>query len=208
MSDRGFREPRRRGFDRDFGDRRPRGYNTTPAFARAGRQRPASGPPAQATLKWFSPEKGFGFVALGDGSGDAFLHAAVVEQSGRDGSALKPGATLQVTIGHGQRGTQVIELLEVDDSTIEPAAPRRGVPPAFRHATPGATNRMTGTVKWYSPERGFGFVTVDGGRQEVFVHATALQRSRIAALAEGQRVSLEVAEGRKGLEAVTIGSPE
>jgi cold shock protein len=50
----------------------------------------------------------------------------------------------------------------------------------------------------------FGFVGVEGGRSEVFVHAAALQRSGIVSLAEGQRVAMEVAEGRKGLEAVAV----
>jgi cold shock CspA family protein len=45
---------------------------------------------------------------------------------------------------------------------------------------------------------------LDGGRAEVFVHAAALQRSGIAKLAEGQRVAMEVTEGRKGLEAVAV----
>ena len=63
---------------------------------------------------------------------------------------------------------------------------------------------MTGTVKWYNSEKRFGFVAVEGGRSEVFVHAAALQRSGIARLTEGQSVAMEVTEGRKGLEAVTV----
>ena len=56
---------------------------------------------------------------------------------------------------------------------------------------------MTGTVKWYSPEKRFGFVAVEGGRSEVFVHAAALQRSGIARLTEGQRIAMEVTEGER-----------
>jgi cold shock protein len=208
MSDRRFwEEPRRRGFDHDFVPHRPRGH-TAPAFTSATRRQPVSGPPVSATVKWFSPDKGFGFVVLGDGSGDAFLHASVVEQSGRDSSLLKPGAALQVRVGHGQKGPQVSEILELDASAVATATPRPGTPPASRRAAPDRTGCMTGTVKWYNPERGFGFVAVDSGQKEVFVHATALQRSRIATLSEGQRVTLEVAEGRKGLEALTIASAD
>jgi len=203
MSERSFREPRQRGFNHDFGPHRTRGH-AVPASESARRPQPVSGPPVRATVKWFNLEKGFGFVVLGDGSGDAFLHASVVEQSGRDGSVLKPGATLQVAVGHGQKGLQVTEILEVDESTVEPALPRPGTRLAAPRAAPDRSSRMTGTVKWYSPERGFGFIAVDSGRREVFIHATTLQRSRIATLSEGQRVTLEAVEGRKGLEAVTI----
>jgi cold shock CspA family protein len=69
---------------------------------------------------------------------------------------------------------------------------------------PRAPYRMTGTVQWYNAEKRFGFVAVEGGRKEVFVHAATLQRSGIASLSEGQRVAMEVAEGRKGLEALAV----
>jgi cold shock protein len=206
MNDTGFRGPRRRGFDHDFPPHRARGHK--PAFASAGHRQPVSGPATRATVKWFSPEKGFGFVVLGNGSGEAFLHASVVEQSGRDGVVLKPGVRLQVTVGHGQKSLQVTQIIDLNESTAARATPRRGAPLALRRAASDRTRRMTGTVKWYSPERGFGFVAVDSGGREVFVHATALQRSRIAMLSEGERVTLEVAEGRKGLEAVTIASAD
>ena len=52
------------------------------------------GPPASGIVKWFSPEKGFGFVELSDGSGDAFLHGTVLAQSGA--AAVQPGAIVFV----------------------------------------------------------------------------------------------------------------
>jgi CspA family cold shock protein len=61
-----------------------------------------------------------------------------------------------------------------------------------------------GTVKWYNAMKGFGFIVRDSGGRDVFVHASALERAGIAALNEGQRVFLGVAEGRKGLEAASI----
>jgi cold shock protein len=52
--------------------------------------------------------------------------------------------------------------------------------------------------------RGFGFIVLEGGGKEVFVHASALRRAGIAELREGQRVFVGVAEGRKGPEAASI----
>jgi CspA family cold shock protein len=61
-----------------------------------------------------------------------------------------------------------------------------------------------GQVKWYNHDKGFGFIAAEGGGRDIFVHASALQRSGLTALSEGQRVSLQVAERPKGLEAVNI----
>ena len=156
-------------------------------------------------MKWFSPEKGFGFVVLDGGRDDAFLHASVSEQSGHDGATLQPGVALGVTVRQGQKGPQVGEVLEIDESTADPPPTAAlGKPSSPGRAYGGKATSMTGTVKWYSTEKRFGFIAVEDGRSEVFVHAAALQRSGIATLAEGQRVAIEVAAGRKGLEAVAV----
>ena len=63
----------------------------TPRFNRPRFDEP-SGPVVSAVVKWFKPEKGFGFVELSDGSGDAFLHATVLGRGGV--TAVQPGDTL------------------------------------------------------------------------------------------------------------------
>jgi CspA family cold shock protein len=59
-------------------------------------------------------------------------------------------------------------------------------------------------VKWYNFDKGFGFIGPDQGGKDVFVHASALERSGIMGLAEGQRVAIDVADGQKGPEAVRV----
>ena len=108
-------------------------------------------------------------------------------------------------MGQGKKGPQVSEILEADESTAAvPPRPKLARRPADGRATDGQANRMTGTVKWYNAEKRFGFVAVEGGGKKIFVHAATLQRSGIASLSEGQRVAMEVAEGRKGLEALAV----
>ena len=63
---------------------------------------------------------------------------------------------------------------------------------------------MEGAVKWFEPEKGYGFISPDGGGKDVFIHVTALRRSGVTALAPGQRVRVEVVDGKKGLEAERI----
>ncbi|ANT55000.1 cold-shock protein (plasmid) [Mesorhizobium amorphae CCNWGS0123] len=61
-----------------------------------------------------------------------------------------------------------------------------------------------GTVKWYNPEKGFGFTAPDNGEKDVFVHASILTRSGLSLLVEGQMVFVECGQGKKGLEVRSI----
>ena len=201
--DRNFRPRRRRAFD-DHDYEPPRDFGSPPRFSssRPRFDEPPSGPPVQAVVKWFKSEKGFGFVELSDGSGDAFLHASVLGRLGV--MEVQPGETLEVRISQGQRGPQVTEVLNVDGSTATPTRPRTGgFRPSERPALE-ATSSENGTVKWYNATKGFGFIVRDGGGKDVFVHASALQRAGLTSLNEGQRVVVDIAEGFKGPEAAAI----
>jgi cold shock protein len=59
----------------------------------------------------------------------------------------------------------------------------------------------SGIVKWFNDAKGFGFITQDGGGDDVFVHHTAIDSQGFRSLAEGQRVEFEVGRGPKGLQA-------
>ncbi|HRH80976.1 MAG TPA: cold-shock protein [Thiobacillaceae bacterium] len=61
----------------------------------------------------------------------------------------------------------------------------------------------TGIVKFFNLSKGFGFIQPDGGAKDVFVHISAVQRAGLASLAENQRVSFEIEQGRDGRPAAT-----
>jgi CspA family cold shock protein len=60
-----------------------------------------------------------------------------------------------------------------------------------------------GTVKWFNDQKGYGFITVEGGK-DVFVHHSAIEGSGFKSLAEGDRVSFEIEQGAKGPSAVKV----
>ena len=61
----------------------------------------------------------------------------------------------------------------------------------------------SGTVKWFNPARGFGFIQPDDGSKDVFVHISALERSELEQLLEGQKVQFDVERGQNGKLAAT-----
>ena len=66
--------------------------------------------------------------------------------------------------------------------------------------------RQNGTVKFFNQAKGYGFISPEGGGKDVFVHITAVQRSGIPELNEGQKISFEVQDDKKGrgLQAVEL----
>jgi len=200
-NDRNPRRPQRRGLD-DDNSSPPGNFGATPRESGPRSEASPTGPSVQATVKWYNPEKGFGFVQLVDGSGDAFLHVSVVERSGN--SIVPPGATLEVRIGSGQKGMQVTEILSVDTSTAQQEPARRPRPERPHAPSDQAAVEEFGTVKFYAAAKGFGFIVRDRGGKDIFVHASALNRAGITDLVEGQRVAVDMVEGGKGPEAVSI----
>jgi len=61
-----------------------------------------------------------------------------------------------------------------------------------------------GTVKWFNTDKGYGFITPDDGREDLFVHHTAIIGSGFKSLEEGEIVSYEVTQGRKGMQATNV----
>jgi len=163
----------------------------------------------EATVSMYNAEKGFGFVALADGSGDAFLHVSALQAIGVQSVAA--GSILKVRVGTGQKGRQVEQVLSVAEGAAGTPLPGRS--PSGRGQTRDGSRGgaeassaadIAGTVKWYNAEKGFGFISPGDGGKDVFVHATALQRAGITNLNDGQSVRMKVVQGQKGLEVAAI----
>ena len=73
----------------------------------------------------------------------------------------------------------------------------------YRFPSGGMGEMANGTVKWFSPKKGYGFITMEDG-QEVFVHYSAIDGAGFRSLEQGERVEFEVAQGPKGLQASNV----
>ena len=176
-------------------------------FRRAPREDAAPvGPVIDATVKWFNQEKGFGFVELGDGSGDAFLHIGILQGAGHD--TVLPESKLRVQVGQGQKGRQVTAVLELDESGAVPARRNQNVSPKIlagrEHPDPTTATDIEGTVKWFNGEKGFGFVGTEDGGKDVFFHISVVERAGRRAVEEGQRLAMKVVTTQKGREAISL----
>lgn len=158
-------------------------------------------------MKWFNVTKGFGFVAPVDGTPDAFLHVSVLSRAGLQ--ELTDGAEILCVIGQGPKGPQVARIVDVLSEGAAPIAQSQGRRSSGgggygADSSGGPEFEMSGTVKWFKPDKGFGFVTADDESKDVFVHKSVLRRCNIMQLESGQRVQMRIQEADKGREATWI----
>jgi CspA family cold shock protein len=155
----------------------------------------------KAVVKWFNLTKGFGFVAPADGTADAFLHSSVVSAMGmRD---IAEGTELIVTITNGPKGKQVASIVQILGMSSMPVLNNHSSA-SGRAAPTGPEEDISGSVKWFKPDKGFGFVAPDDGDRDVFVHRSVLMRAGLQQLEPGQKVRMKVQTASKGREATMI----
>ena len=157
-------------------------------------------------VKFFNPQKGFGFVVRDDGGEDVFVHISAVEQAGL--TDLADGQPLEFTLV--DRGGRISATnLKIDGEPMEVVrsgggAPREG---GFGGAPGGdrggpqrqlTGEKAQGTVKFFNAMKGFGFISRDDGQPDAFVHISAVERAGMVSLNEGDRLEFDIEVDRRG----------
>src|SRR5207249_654946 len=94
-------------------------------------------------------------------------------------------------------------ILEVDASSAHAPRPR-SMTSGRSHPDPTTARDIEGTVKWFNPDKGFGFVVCEDGGKDVFLHISVVERAGLREVGEGQRLAMKVAKTEKGREAVSM----
>jgi len=170
----------------------------------------------KGVVKFFNPQKGFGFIVRDDGGEDVFVHISAVEQAGL--TDLADGQPLEFTLV--DRGGRISATnLRIEGEPMEivrgggAGADRGGG--GFGGAggdRAGPQRQLTGekasgTVKFFNAMKGFGFIQRDDGQPDAFVHISAVERAGMPTLNEGDRLEFEIEVDRRGKYAAVNLSP-
>lgn len=143
----------------------------------------------QGKVKFFNAQKGFGFIQRDEGGEDVFVHISQVERAGLEG--LAEGQELQFNLVDRGGKISAADLQVVGDVipvAQKPAGPQREL----------TGEKATGTVKFFNSMKGFGFITRDDGKEDAFVHISAVERSGLPGINEGDRFEFDLEVDRRG----------
>jgi CspA family cold shock protein len=152
----------------------------------------------KGVVKFFNPQKGFGFIVRDDGGEDVFVHISAVEQAGL--TDLADGQPLEFTlVDRGGRISATNLRIEGEPMAVERSGGGGGAGGGDRGPQRQLTGeKATGTVKFFNAMKGFGFIQRDDGQPDAFVHISAVERAGMPTLNEGDRLEFELEVDRRG----------
>lgn len=155
---------------------------------------------AKGVVKFFNPQKGFGFIVRDDGGEDVFVHISAVEQANL--TDLADGQPLEFTLV--DRGGRISATnLRIDGEPMPVERGGGGGAGAGAGGAGGPQRQLTGekasgVVKFFNAMKGFGFIQRDDGQPDAFVHISAVERAGMPTLNEGDRLEFDIEVDRRG----------
>ena len=143
------------------------------------------------TVKWYNPEKGFGFIERDSGGDDLFVHRSAIGYQ-----ALGEGDRVEFREGQGAKGPSAEDVVVIESNPTP--RPRRGGAPTV---DPLSLPIASGVVDRFDDLKGFGFIKPDNGGSDVFFHQSALGGARVY---QGDHVEFRLGEGPKGPRAELV----
>ena len=169
----------------------------------------------KGVVKFFNAQKGFGFIQVDDRPDDVFVHISAVEMAGLSG--LAEGQPLEFSlVDRGGKVSATDLVIDGEPIAVPERAPRperdsydrggdRGGfqsrdsgPPRGSPQRETTGERANGTVKFFNDMKGFGFIQRDDGGEDVFVHISALERSGMGQVTQGDRLAFDIEIDRRG----------
>lgn len=152
-------------------------------------------------VKWFDPNKGYGFILNEGGGTDILLHANVLRNFGR--SSVADQSRVKVLVQQTNRGVQAAEVISIEPPETDGQAPIADLDAEIIEHLDTLPLRPA-RVKWFDKSKGFGFANIFGHSDDVFIHIEVLRHSGFADLAIGEAICLRIVEGPRGLMAAQI----
>lgn len=153
----------------------------------------------EAHVKWYNPEKGYGFLNREGSSEDIMIHFSALDKVGCP--YVKVGDHVICEIAFGKRGLYVVHIIEIKLGDLEPRTLQGFYDSRLMPFDPESLEEIEGVIKWYNPDKGYGFIIPDKGGSEIFLYYPILRAAGYRFLAPGTRVLAKVSTSERSQEA-------
>lgn len=157
---------------------------------------------SEGVVKFFNPNKGFGFISRNDGGGDIFVHVSALHDSGLEDLGENDEVSFEIERDRRSGKETAVSLRVLARGVSSKGGGRQPARSAPGHRGAETGGRASGgagegVVKWFNPTKGFGFIQPSSGGADIFVHISAVERAGLRSLSDGQAIAYDLEEDRR-----------